>query len=95
MHSTPASPRPAQRRPAQRRFGLHLLALLAIPLMLLLHAPVLAAVVPGALWTIAALAERDVPPALPAAELVGADEWLELERLAAATPVDARSRRIT
>jgi hypothetical protein len=80
----------------QRRRGLRLLALLAIPLFLLLHAPVLAALVPGALLTIASLEslEHDHPRALPAASLVTQDDHLDLRRIAAATSVAGTSRRI-
>jgi hypothetical protein len=74
---------------------LRFLALLAIPLLLLLHAPVLAALVPGALLTIASI-DSNVHErhALPAATIVTEDDLLELQRAAAATPVVAVSRRV-
>lgn len=79
----------------QRFSGLRLLALLAIPALLLLHAPVLAALVPGALLTIASLTEdAEEPRALPSADFVRADDVLEIQRVATATMVTARSRRI-
>lgn len=79
----------------KRPMGLRLLALLAIPLLLLLHAPVLAALVPGALLTIASIDSLEHERrALPAATIVTEDDLLDLQRAAAATPVVAVSRRI-
>lgn len=95
MHTTArhASKRPRNVGPAQ--LGLRLLALLAIPLLLLLHAPVLAAVVPGALLTIASLESLEHERrALPAATIVSDRDVLDLQRAAAATSVAATSRRI-
>lgn len=78
-----------------RPFGLRFLALLAIPLLLLLHAPVLAALVPGALLTMASLDSLEHERrALPAATVLGDDDLLDLQRAAAATSVIASSRRI-
>jgi hypothetical protein len=78
-------------RPMRLRF----LALLAIPLLLLLHAPVLAALVPGALLTIATLDSLEHERrALPAATILAEDDVLDLQRAAVATPVAATSRRI-
>jgi hypothetical protein len=74
---------------------LRFLALLAIPLLLLLHAPVLAAIVPGALLTIASLDSLEHERrALPTAIVVTDGDLLDLQRAAAATPVVASSRRI-
>ncbi|WP_181197240.1 hypothetical protein [Enhygromyxa salina] len=74
------------------------LALLLIPLLLVLHAPVLAAVVPGALLTVASLGAMDraadqtrLPPA---PQVIGADDLQEHRRVAAATPIHATSRRV-
>jgi hypothetical protein len=83
------------RRP-ERRIGLGFLVLLLVPLLLILHAPVLAAVVPGALITAAsidALAHRDRHE-LASAELVGAEDIDDLRRLAAATTIEARHHRV-
>lgn len=89
-----ATPRPA--RHPKRPMGLRLLAVLSIPVLLMLHAPVLAALVPGALWTIASLESvEDQQRALPAAEIVTTYDELDLRRIAAATPVAASSRRIS
>jgi hypothetical protein len=75
--------------------GLRFLALLAIPLFLLLHAPVLAALVPGALLTIATFDSLEHERrALPAATVVTEDDLLDVERAAAATSVVGTSRRI-
>jgi hypothetical protein len=84
-------------RKSERRMGLSLLALLLVPLLLILHAPVLAAIVPGALLTAVSLdvlspQERH---ALPSATIVGADDHAELRRIEAATSVEARTRRVT
>ena len=80
----------------QHRLRLGFLALLLVPLLLFLHAPVLAALVPGALITMAsldALQQRDAR-ALPAAQIVGADDILDLQRVAAATTIEARHQRV-
>jgi hypothetical protein len=78
-----------------RPSSLRLLALLAFPLMLLLNAPVLAALVPGALLTIASLdSQEHERRALPAADVLMNDDHIELRRLAEATPVTGTSRRI-
>jgi hypothetical protein len=88
MHTTA---RHTLKRPTRLRF----LALLAIPLLLLLHAPVLAALVPGALLTISALDSLEQERrALPSATIVGDGDLLDLQRAAAATPVTGTSRRI-
>jgi hypothetical protein len=76
------------------RRHLRVLAILAIPLLLLLHAPVLAALVPGALLTIASLDLEHERRSLPAATIVGDGDLLDRQRVAAATPVAAMSRRI-
>jgi len=76
--------------------GLGLLALLLVPLLLILHAPVLAAVVPGALLTVVSLdafGERE-QHALARAQVVGAHDYEDLQRIANATPIEARSQRI-
>lgn len=76
--------------------GLSFLALLLVPLLLFLHAPVLAAIVPGALITAAsidALQQRE-RHALPSAAIVGADDHEDLRRLASATLIDGRTRRV-
>jgi hypothetical protein len=75
--------------------GLRFLALLAIPLLLLLHAPVLAALVPGALLTIATIDSLEHERrALPSATVITDDDVLDVERAAGATPVVGTSRRI-
>jgi hypothetical protein len=77
------------------KLRLRFLALLAIPLLLLLHAPVLAALVPGALLTIASLDSLEHERrALPTATIVAEHDLLDLQRAAAATSVVATSRRI-
>lgn len=82
-------------RAAMPTKSLRLLAVLAIPLFLLLHAPVLAALVPGALLTMASLdSKQDERRALPAATVVTEDDLLDVQRAAAATPVYGTSRRI-
>lgn|GEM_PF-2571776 len=76
--------------------GLSLLALLLVPLLLILHAPVLAAIVPGALLTMVsldALQDRE-QHALPSATVIGVDDHDDLRRIASATAVDARTRRV-
>jgi hypothetical protein len=78
---------------AERPTGLRLLAVLLIPVLLALHAPILAAVVPGALLTIASF-ERQRPAPQPRAQLVGPEDIVDLERIAAATPVEGNSRRL-
>jgi hypothetical protein len=83
-------------RDPERRMGLSFLALLLVPLLLFLHAPVLAAIVPGALITVASLdvLQQRERHALPSAAVVDADDHDELRRVATATPVEARSRRL-
>jgi len=90
---TPDHPARTSRRP--RRLGL--LAILLIPLLLVLHAPILAAVVPGTMLAVASLRALDHQPsrALPSAELVEAHDVQTLERIARATPVAGQSRRIS
>lgn len=75
---------------------LSLLALLLVPLLLILHAPVLAAIVPGALFTVASLdaMQQRERHALPGAELVGVNDIDDLRRLATATSIEARHHRI-
>jgi hypothetical protein len=88
MHTT-------RRYTPKRPMGLRLLAILAIPLLLMLHAPVLAALVPGALLTIASLDSMEHERrSLPTATLVTDGDLLDLQRAAAATPVSGTSRRI-
>lgn len=82
--------------PRRRRAGLRLLAVLMIPLLLVLHAPVLAALVPGALLTIASLEsatseQRALPPL---AEPVLEADLLDIRRVEAASPVVGQSRRV-
>jgi hypothetical protein len=92
MHTTT---RHTTRRHPKRPMGLRLLALVAIPLLLLLHAPVLAALVPGALLTIASIDSMEHERrALPAATIVTEADLLDLQRAAAATPIVALSRRV-
>ena len=80
-------------RPRTTRIGL--LAVLLIPLFLVLNAPVLAAVVPTALLAaVATMEPRDEQRALPTAELVDAHDGFELQRVAAALPVTAQTRRV-
>lgn len=80
----------------KRPMGLSLLAVLLIPLLLVLHAPVLAAIVPGALLTMASIGalERERAAIAPSAQLVSAEDIVDIQRIAAAIPVEARSRRI-
>lgn len=76
--------------------GLSLLALLLVPLLLILQAPVLAAILPGALLTVVSLdafGERE-QHALTSAQVVGPGDIEDLHRIAKATPVQARSQRI-
>lgn len=83
------------RQHSKRPTGLRFLALLAIPLFLLLHAPVLAALVPGALLTMATFDSLEQERrALPSATVVSDRDGVDLARAAAATPVAATSRRI-
>jgi hypothetical protein len=83
-------------RDPERRMGLGFLALLLVPLLLFLHAPVLAAIVPGALITVASLdaLQHRERQALPSAAVVGADDHDDLRRVASATPITASSRRV-
>ena len=80
----------------KRTRSLSLLAVLLIPLLLVLHAPVLAAVVPGALLTMASLSalEGERAALAPAADVVTASDHGDIQRIAAAIPVEARSRRL-
>lgn len=95
MHTTARHTFTRARKFGVAQKGLRFLALLAIPLLLLLHAPVLAALVPGALLTISALDSLEHERrALPSATIVGDDDLLDLQRAGAATPVTATSRRI-
>lgn len=86
----PASSRPRSRAP------LGLLALLLVPVLLLLHAPILAAVIPGALVTVAGLESlQDRAQALPpSADVVGAEDIDDWRRIAAAATVSAEHRRV-
>ena len=81
---------------SKRPTSLSLLAILLIPLLLVLHVPVLAAVVPGALLTVASLGalDRDRAALAPAAEVVTIDDSADIRRIAAAIPIEARSRRV-
>jgi hypothetical protein len=81
-------------RDPKRRVGLPFLALLLVPLLLFLQAPVLAAIVPGALITMASLdaLQNRERHALPGAAVVEGPD--ELRRVATATPIEARSRRV-
>ena len=82
------------RRP--RRLGFW--ALLLVPLLLVLNAPVLAAVVPGTLLAVASLQqamEDDRRAALPAADVVESHDLRALDRIARATPIMAQSRRVS
>ena len=81
----------------RRPSNLSLLALLMIPLLLILHAPVLAAVVPGAMLTVASLGAlgHEQPSLAPAAQVLGPEDIQDLQRMAAATTVTAHSRRIS
>lgn len=89
----PASSRPRSRAP------LGLLALLLVPVLLLLHAPILAAVIPGALVTVAGLESlqdrgdhgRALPPS---AAVVGAEDIDDWRRIATAAMVSAEHRRV-
>jgi hypothetical protein len=83
------------RHAGKRRFGLTLLALVLLPLLLFLHAPLLAALVPGALLTAASFdaIEAREHPALARARVVTPDDHDDLRRLASATPIEATSNR--
>ena len=71
--------------------------MLLVPLLLVLHAPVLAAVVPGTLLAVASLRALDDEPraALPSADVVDPHDIESLERIAHATPIAAQTRRIS
>ncbi|WP_106094991.1 hypothetical protein [Enhygromyxa salina] len=75
---------------------LSLLALLMIPLLLILQAPLLAAVVPGALLTVASLgsAAHDQRSLAPAAQVLSTADVEDLRRMAAATPIEARTTQV-
>ena len=79
-------------RPRPMRIGL--IALLMIPLLLVLHAPVLAAVIPTALIAAATVEASTPRPALPAAQVIDAHDLVEVQRVAAAEPIAATTRRI-
>ena len=73
-----------------------LTTLLLVPLLIILHAPLIAALVPGAIVTAAQMLDgRDQRPALPAAELVDPQDARELARVARAIPVEGESRRVS
>lgn len=74
--------------------GLGVLALLLVPLLLILHAPVLAAIVPGALLTVVSIdaMQNTERHALPRAAVV--EDHDELRRAASAMVIEARSRRV-
>lgn len=76
---------------------LSLLALLMIPLLLILNAPVLAAVVPGALLSVVAWSSigHERASLAPAAQVLGPEHVEDLQRMAAATTIEARSRKIS
>ena len=70
-------------------------ALLLLPVLIVLHLPLVAALVPGALATAASsLIHEDERPALPAAEIVSVDDPYELARVAGAIEVESKSRRV-
>lgn len=84
-------------RAPKRRMRLGLLAMLLVPLLLVLHAPLLAAVVPGALLTVAsldALEQRDAR-ALPAAHVVDPADGFEAARIERAVWVPSQSARVS
>ncbi len=82
-------------RSARARFGL-LTAALLVPLLVLLHAPLVAAIVPSAVLTYVSIhtldqVERERPPALRV-ELVDPDDPIERERIRRAVAVPDNSR---
>jgi hypothetical protein len=90
-------PAPHPRSTGSRtRAQLGFLALLLVPLLLFLHVPLLAAVIPGALITVASLESLHVrqQAALPSAEIVGFDDLVERQRIAVAAMIPAKHRRI-
>ncbi len=71
-------------------------SLLLVPLLVILHAPLIAALVPGALVTAVQMFEaRDQPKALPSAELVDPHDLHEVARVDRAQPVEGHSRRLS
>lgn len=79
-----------------RRLWAYFCALALVPLLLILQAPLLAAVVPGALLTVVsleALEHRD-HRALTSAHVVGPNDYEDLQRIANATVIEARSRPV-
>lgn len=83
-------------RPHRGLERLGLLALLLIPVLLFLQVPLLAAVVPGALITVASfdvLQHRD-QRALPSAAVVGADDVDDLRRIGRASVIQPVHRRV-
>lgn len=78
------------------RGGSILLALLLVPLLLILHAPLLAAIVPGALLTVASLDTLRLREqhASPSASVVGSEDHDDLRRIVTATSIQARTRRV-
>lgn len=89
-------PTPRHATHPKRPMGLRLLAVVLIPVLLALQAPILAAVVPGALLTIASLDSREGErgAARAGAQLVGAADIEDIERIAAAALVEGSSRRL-
>lgn len=87
--------RTSRRSSGPRRLGL--VAMLLVPLLLVLHAPILAAVVPGTLLAVASLRALDDEPraALPAAEVIDPHDLDSLQRIAKATPIAGQTRRIS
>lgn len=87
----------AHHRP-KPRVGLGLLAVLLVPLLLALHAPVLAAVVPGALLTVAsleAIEDRGRDLSLPTVEIVNPGDPVERARMESAVEIPGASRRVS
>ena len=84
-------PRTNRTRPARLGF----LAILMIPLLLVLNAPVLAAVVPTALLAVATLQAEPAQHALPATQVVDTHDVFELQRVEAALPIAAKTRRVS
>ncbi len=83
------------RRSARARFGL-LTAALLVPLLVLLHAPLVAAIVPSAVLTYVSIhtldqVERERPPAVRV-ELVDPNNPVERERIRRAISVPNNSR---
>lgn len=94
-HSAPAREGALARQSARARFGL-LTAVLLVPLLVLLHAPLVAAIVPSAVLTYVSIqtldrVERERPPAVTV-ELVDPRDPVERERVRRAELVPDTSR---